>query len=116
MELIRTHHKQINEDANLIIFYESKILYDQKENSFIFKLKDLNSKLLNGPYLAIAEEENNYFYSLEISSSKKFLGIFILQSVFIEVLAKSSTIIFFKDSKFDELLDFSKIPVLTYSL
>lgn len=77
MELIRTHHKQINEDANLIIFCESKILYDQKENSFIFKLKDLNSKSLNGPYLAIAEAENNYFYSLEISSSEKILGIFM---------------------------------------
>ena len=37
MELIRTLHEQINEDANLIIFCESKILYDQKENSFIFK-------------------------------------------------------------------------------
>ena len=77
MELIRTLHKQINEDANLIIFCESKILYDQKENSFIFKLKDLNSKSLNGPYLAIAEAENNYFYSLEISSSEKILGIFM---------------------------------------
>ena len=77
MELIRTLHKQINEDANLIIFCESKILYDQKENSFIFNLKDLNSKLLNGPYLAIAEAENNYFYSLEISSSEKILGIFM---------------------------------------
>lgn len=77
MELIRTLHEQINEDANLIIFCESKILYDQKENSFIFKLKDLNSKSLNGPYLAIAEAENNYFYSLEISSSEKILGIFM---------------------------------------
>ena len=77
MELIRTHHKQINEDANLIIFCENKILYDQKENSFIFKLKDLNSKSLNGPYLAIAEAENNYFYSLEISSSEKMLGTFM---------------------------------------
>ncbi len=77
MELIRTLHKQINEDANLIIFCENKILYDQKENSFIFKLKDLNSKLLNGPYLAIAVAEDNYFYSLEISSSEKILGIFM---------------------------------------
>ena len=77
MELIRILHKQINEDANLIIFCESKILYDQKENSFIFKLKDLNSKLLNGPYLAIAKAENNYFYSLEIGSSEKILGIFM---------------------------------------
>ena len=77
MELIRTLHEQINEDANLIIFCESKILYDQKENSFIFKLKDLNSKSLNGPYLAIAEAENNYFYSLEISSSEKILGTFM---------------------------------------
>ena len=77
MELIRTLHKQINEDANLIIFCESKILYDQKENSFIFKLKDLNSKLLNGPYLAIAEAEDKYFYSLEVSSSEKILGIFM---------------------------------------
>ena len=77
MKLIRTLHKQINEDANLIIFCESKILYDQKENSFIFKLKDLNSKLLNGPYLAIAEAEDHYFYSLEISSSENFLGIFM---------------------------------------
>ena len=77
MELIRTLHKQINEDANLIIFCESKILYDQKENSFIFNLKDLNSKLLNGPYLAIAEAENNYFYSLEISSSEKIFCIFM---------------------------------------
>tara|TARA_Y100000768_G_scaffold238867_1_gene180827 strand:+ start:51 stop:878 length:828 start_codon:yes stop_codon:yes gene_type:complete len=77
MELIRTLHKQINEDANLIIFCENKILYDQKENSFIFKLKDLNSKLLNGPYLAIAEAEDKYFYSLEVSSSEKILGIFM---------------------------------------
>ena len=77
MELIRTLHKQINEDANLIIFCENKILYDQKENSFIFKLKDLNSKLLNGPYLAIALVEDYYFYSLEISSSEKILGIFM---------------------------------------
>ena len=77
MELIRTLHNQINEDDNLIIFCESKILYDQKENSFIFKFKDLNSKLLNGPYLAIAEAEDHYFYSLEISSSEKILGIFM---------------------------------------
>ena len=39
--------------------------------------KMLNSKSLNGPYLAIAEAENNYFYSLEISSSEKILGIFM---------------------------------------
>ena len=97
MELIRTLHKQINEDANLIIFCENKILYDQKENSFIFKLNDLNSKLVNGPYLALAESKGNYFYSLDISSSEEILGIFMDPETtnFIDLI----NIIAFLDSK-----------------
>ena len=110
MKLIRTLHKQINEDANVIIFCESKILYDQKENSFIFKLKDLNSKLLNGPFLAIAKAENNYFYSLETSSSEKILGIFMDPETtnFVDLI----NIIAFLDS--DNFLLASRASILNY--
>tara|TARA_B100000609_G_scaffold94225_1_gene75133 strand:+ start:233 stop:1060 length:828 start_codon:yes stop_codon:yes gene_type:complete len=77
MKLIRTLHESINEYANLIIFCENKILYDQNEKSYIFNPKDLNLKEVNGPFLAIAKVNDRYIYVINIDSKDEILGIFM---------------------------------------
>tara|TARA_B100000945_G_scaffold321382_2_gene335605 strand:- start:379 stop:1212 length:834 start_codon:yes stop_codon:yes gene_type:complete len=78
MKLIRALHEKINEDSNLIIFCESKILYDHKQNSYIFKLKNLNSEVMKGPFLAITEIKDEFTYVLDINIRTKdqILGLY----------------------------------------
>ncbi len=77
MKLIRTLHESINEDTNLIIFCENKILYDQNKKSYLFNPKDLNLKEINGPFLAIAKVNDRYIYVINIDSKVEILGIFM---------------------------------------
>jgi len=66
MKLIRELHETIKEDSKLIIFCDNKILYDQSENTYSFKRKDLNLKNQTGPFLSIALVDNCYFYAVNI--------------------------------------------------
>ena len=47
MELIRELHDSFNEDSQLIIFCDNKILYDQAQNNYCFAINDLNTILLS---------------------------------------------------------------------
>jgi NAD+ diphosphatase len=77
MKLIRELHETIKEDSKLIIFSDNKILYDQKENTYSFEIKDLNPIEQSDPYLAIASIDNYYIYVLNVDSDKNILGIFM---------------------------------------
>jgi len=77
MKLIRELHETFNEDSELIIFCDNKILYDQKENAYSFQIKDLNPILQSGPYLSIASIDNHQIYVLEVNPSDQILGIFM---------------------------------------
>ena len=69
MKLIRELHETIKEDSELIIFCDNKILYDQAENTYKFKRKDLNLINQKGPFLAIALVDNCYIYTCLLYTS-----------------------------------------------
>ena len=77
MKLIRELHETFNEDSELIIFCDNKILYDQKENTYSFQIKDLSPIQQSGPYLAIASINNHQVYVLDVDSSDQIHGIFM---------------------------------------
>jgi len=77
MKLIRELHETFNEDSELIIFCDNKILYDQKENTYSFQIKDLSPITKSGPYLSIASIDNHQVYVLDADPSDKILGIFM---------------------------------------
>jgi NAD+ diphosphatase len=77
MKLIRELHETFNEDSELIIFCDNKILYDQKENTYSFQIKDLSPIFQPGPYLSIASIDNHQVYVLEVDPVDKILGIFM---------------------------------------
>jgi NAD+ diphosphatase len=79
MKLIRELHETIKEDSELIIFCDNKILYDQAENTYKFKRKDLNLINQKGPFLAIALVDNFCIYTLNIDEDENILGIFMDQ-------------------------------------
>ena len=77
MKLIRELHESFKEDSKLIIFCDSKILYDQSENTYSFAIKDLNLSDQLGPYLAIALIDNCFVYVLNIDEDQNILGLFM---------------------------------------
>ena len=77
MKLTRELHEKLNEDSKLIIFCDNKILYDHKENTYSFEIKDLNPIQQSGPYLCIAEANGHFIYALEIDPQDEILGIFM---------------------------------------
>ena len=77
MKLTRELHEKLNEDSNLIIFCDNKILYDHKENTYSFDIKDLNPIQQSGPYLCIAEVNSHFIYALEVDLQDEILGIFM---------------------------------------
>ena len=77
MKLIRELHKSFKEDSMLIIFCDSKILYDQSENTYSFASKDLNLKNLTKPLLSIAVIDGCYFYVVNVSKDENILGLFM---------------------------------------
>ena len=82
MKLIRELHKSFKEDSKLIIFCDSKILYDQSENTYSFAPKDLNLKNLTKPLLSIAVIDGCYFYVVNVSKDENILGLIMnLESI-----------------------------------
>ena len=82
MKLIRELHKSFKEDSMLIIFCDSKILYDQSENTYSFASKDLNLKNLTKPLLSIAVIDGCYFYVVNVSKDENILGLIMnLESI-----------------------------------
>ena len=77
MKLIRELHKSFKEDSKLIIFCDSKILYDQSENTYSFPPKDLNLKNLTKPFLSIALIDGCYFYAVKVNKDENILGLFM---------------------------------------
>ena len=77
MKLIRELHKSFKEDSMLIIFCDSKILYDQSENTYSFSPKDINLKNLTKPLLSIAVIDGCYFYVVNVSKDENILGLFM---------------------------------------
>jgi len=77
MKLTRELHEKLNEDSRLIIFCDNKILYDHKENTYSFEIKDLNPIQQSGPYLCIAEVNSHFIYALEVDPQDEILGIFM---------------------------------------
>ena len=77
MKLIRELHKSFKEDSMLIIFCDSKILYDQSENTYSFAPKDLYLKNLTKPLLSIAVIDGCYFYVVNVSKDENILGLFM---------------------------------------
>ncbi|MDC0029502.1 NAD(+) diphosphatase [Pseudomonadota bacterium] len=77
MKLIRELHESFKEDSRLIIFCDSKILYDQSENTYSFAPKDLNLKNQTKPFLSIALIDDCYFYVLNVNKDENILGLFI---------------------------------------
>ena len=77
MKLIRELHKSFKEDSKLIIFCDSKILYDQSENTYSFAPKDLNLKNLIKPFLSIALIDGCYFYAVNVNKDENILGLFM---------------------------------------
>ena len=61
----------------LIIFCDSKILYDQSENTYSFSPKDINLKNLTKPLLSIAVIDGCYFYVVNVSKDENILGLFM---------------------------------------
>jgi NAD+ diphosphatase len=77
MKLIRELHESLKENSKLIIFCNNKILYDQTKNTYSFEIKDLNKTDLEKPYLAIAINENSYFYVVEINEDQNIFGLYM---------------------------------------
>ena len=77
MKLIRELHKSFKENSMLIIFCDSKILYDQSENTYSFSPKDINLKNLTKPLLSIAVIDGCYFYVVNVSKDENILGLFM---------------------------------------
>ena len=77
MKLIRELHESLKENSKLIIFCNNKILYDQTKNTYSFEIKDLNLTDLEKPYLAIAINENSYFYAVEINENENIFGLYM---------------------------------------
>jgi NAD+ diphosphatase len=77
MKLIRELHESLKEDSKLIIFCDSKILYDQSENTYSFNSKDLNLKNLTKPFLSIALIDGCYFYAVKVNKDENILGLFM---------------------------------------
>ena len=77
MKLIRELHESLKENSKLIIFCDNKILYDQTKNTYSFEIKDLNLTDLEKPYLAIAINENSYFYVVEINEDQNIFGLYM---------------------------------------
>tara|TARA_X000000368_G_scaffold74771_1_gene55248 strand:- start:3246 stop:4073 length:828 start_codon:yes stop_codon:yes gene_type:complete len=77
MKLIRELHESLKENSKLIIFCNNKILYDQTKNTYSFEIKDLNLTDLEKPYLAIAINENSYFYVVEINENENIFGLYM---------------------------------------
>ena len=77
MKLIRELHETLNEDSKLIIFCDNKILYDQKENTYSFHIKDLSPIQTSGPYLSIASIDNCQVYVVEVDPVDEILGIYM---------------------------------------
>ena len=77
MKLIRELHKSFKEDSKLIIFCDSKILYDQSENTYSFPPKDLNLKNLTKQFLSIALIDGCYFYAVKVNKDENILGLFM---------------------------------------
>ena len=77
MKLIRELHESLKENSKLIIFFNNKILYDQTKNTYSFEIKDLNLTDLEKPYLAIAINENSYFYVVEIYEDQNIFGLYM---------------------------------------
>ena len=77
MKLIRELHESLKENSKLIIFFNNKILYDQTKNTYSFEIKDLNLTDLEKPYLAIAINENSYFYVVEINEDQNIFGLYV---------------------------------------
>ena len=77
MKLIREIHKSFKENSMLIIFCDSKILYDQSENTYSFSPKDINLKNLTKPLLSIAVIDGCYFYVVNVSKDENILGLFM---------------------------------------
>ena len=77
MKLIRELHESLKENSKLIIFCNNKILYDQTKNTYSFEIKDLNLTDLEKPYLAIAINENSYFYVVEINEDQNIFGLYM---------------------------------------
>jgi len=77
MKLIRELHESLKENSKLIIFFNNKILYDQTKNTYSFEIKDLNLTDLEKPYLAIAINENSYFYVVEINEDQNIFGLYM---------------------------------------
>jgi len=77
MKLIRELHESLKENSKLIIFFNNKILYDQTKNTYSFEIKDLNLTDLEKPYLAVAINENSYFYVVEIYEDQNIFGLYM---------------------------------------
>ena len=77
MKLIRELHESLKENSKLIIFCNNKILYDHTKNTYSFEIKDLNLTDLEKPYLAIAINENSYFYVVEIYEDQNIFGLYM---------------------------------------
>jgi NAD+ diphosphatase len=75
MKLIRELHETFNEDSKLIIFCDNKILYDQKENTYSFQIKDLSPIQQSGPYLSITSIDNHQVYVIEVDPADQIHGI-----------------------------------------
>ena len=82
MKLIRELHESFKEDSKFIIFCDSKILYDQSENTYSFSPKDINLKNLTKPLLSIAVIDGCYFYVVNVSKDENILGLIMnLESI-----------------------------------
>lgn len=77
MKLIREFHNSLKANSRLIIFSENLILYDHSKNTHIFEIKDLNPITQNGPFIAIAQNNEDYVYAIEVKSDVDILGVFM---------------------------------------
>ena len=77
MKLIRQLHKSLKVNSRLIILSENLILYDHSKNTHIFEIKDLNPITQNGPFIAIAQNNEDYIYAIEVKSNVNILGLFM---------------------------------------
>ena len=77
MKLIRELHESFKKDSKLIIFCDNKILYDQSQNTYTFKLKELNLKNQTAPFLSIGLVDNCYFYVVNVKNNDDILGLFM---------------------------------------
>ena len=77
MKLIRELHESFKKDSKLIIFCDNKILYDQSQNTYTFKLKELNLKNQTAPFLSIGLVDNCHFYVVNVKNNDDILGLFM---------------------------------------